>query len=135
MTTYRITVALAEDAHGHMTCTADFYNGPTLVPVANLRLHPAVLTVDADSLDAALNYAFEAGNIGVDGWAAGYRAAGCRSISVGDVLFVHIEGSGVVARQVLPFGFGTVSYACAVAIVGDEAGRRALIGPVAEVTA
>ena len=107
MTTYRVRVALAEDEHGGTTFPTNYYAGPTLVPVAKLRLHDEPLIVKAGSPDEAADRAKAVCNIARHGWAARYRDAGHRSISVGDVLFLT-DDAGTIARQVLPYRWGRV---------------------------
>lgn len=111
MTEYRIAVALAEDEHGSQPCTADFYNGPDLGPVAKLDLHTELFIVKADLLDDALELAYVAANADPDpdSWAERYRDAGRRSLSVGDVLFIYTpDDEPVRAVQVMPIGFDRV---------------------------
>jgi hypothetical protein len=95
------------------------------------------LEIDAATVDAALEVAFRAANIGdptIDpSWEPSYRQRDrARSLSIGDLVEVNAE----TAYQVLPFGFGEITPAMRARVAdlvcdrwwGDAAAQRAAIG-------
>jgi hypothetical protein len=116
MTTYRLTIALAATNDGHMPFGLE---EPKLVGtfdeaqrITALFAYNQDLVVEADSVEVALNVAYREANIGENGWAAEYRAARQRSLSVGDVVLVVDEStSRFTVHQVLSYGFGELRLA------------------------
>jgi hypothetical protein len=100
--TYQLEILLAETLAGDMPDHGSFYRGPRLDDIAFLRIYPEILWVEAESQEDAMRTAYRITNIGTTGWAMRYREAGCRSLSVGDVVIIDSEA----AYQILPFTSG-----------------------------
>jgi hypothetical protein len=100
--THQLEILLAETLDGGMPDHGGFYRGPRLDDIAFLRIYPEILWVEASSDEEAIQTAYRTTNIGTTNWAMRYREAGCRSLSVGDVVIVD----GEAAYQILPFTAG-----------------------------
>lgn len=89
-------------------------------------------TIEASQVEEALSTIFREGNIGEVGWAAEYRDAGNRSLSVGDVLRVRPEGRPEAEDSdwyvVMPMGFATVSWDDIYDLLTGESYRDAVEG-------
>lgn len=105
MTTYRLTVALAETSDGHFPFLVDEASitkvGPNGQAIEALYAWSEPFVIETDKVTEALDRVYAEGNIGTEGWAGRYREGKQRSISAGDVIKVEVEGEKATYWQVI----------------------------------
>lgn len=105
MTTYRLTVALAETSDGHFPYLVDEASltdtGPDGQRIVALYPWSEPFVIEAESVQAALDRVYAEANIGTEDWAGRYREGQQRSLSVGDVVRAETEGEETTYWQVI----------------------------------